>query len=318
MLSLAKSRRSNSRRSRPTGNLAAEGVTIGRALAHVRARLLDSGVVADDEEARAEADILLAHVLSTDSHSIDLGGLIASMTQQMPQEAADRLARLIKRRLQREPLRYITGSCPFYGREFAVDRRVLIPRQETELVVERALEWAERHGAGRIADIGTGSGVLAVTLALELDGAAVQAVDISPGALEVAAENARRHGADAIIEFHEGGLAEPLKGPFVIVVANLPYVLTKRMDEVEPEVAAEPRLALDGGPDGLDLIGRFIPQLPALLSPSSGKAIALLEIDPALVDGVRRLVEEHMPGADLEIIDDHAGLARVARILVRA
>ena len=313
MLSSAKSRRSNSRRSRPTGNLAAESETIGRALAHVRARLLDSGADSDDEEARAEADILLAHALSTDST-----GQVTSMTQPLPSEAADRLAHLLKRRLQREPLRYITGSCPFYGRDFVVDRRVLIPRQETELVVERALEWAERHGAGRIADIGTGSGVLAVTLALELDGAAVQAVDISPDALEVAAENARRHGADAMIEYHEGYLAEPLRGRFDIVAANLPYVLTERMGEVEPEVAAEPRLALDGGPDGLDLIGRLIPQLPGLLSPLSGEAIALLEIDPAVVDGVRRLVEEHMPGADLQIIDDLAGFARVARILVGA
>ncbi len=325
MPSSVKSRRSNSRRSRPTGNpgnpgnlgnLVAEGETIGRALAGVRTGLLDSGVVSDDEEARAEADILLAHVLSTDTLSIDSGGLVTSMTQPMPSEAAERLAGLLERRLQREPLRYITGSCPFYGRDFAVDRRVLIPRQETELVVESALEWAERHGAGRIADIGTGSGVLAVTLALELDGSEVHAVDISADALEVAGENARRHGADTIIEFHEGDLAEPLRGAFDIVVANLPYVLTERTGEVDPEVAAEPRLALDGGPDGLHLIGRLIPQLPGLLSPSSGEAIALLEIDPALADGVRVLVEAHMPDADLRVIDDLAGLARVARILV--
>ncbi len=291
--------------------MAAEGETIGRALADVRASLLDSGVVSDDEEARAESEVLLAHVLSTDLLSINSGGLIASMTQPIWPEAADRLARLLERRLQREPLRYITGSCPFYGREFRVDRRVLIPRQETELVVERALEWAERHGAGRIADIGTGSGVLAVTLALELDEAEVWAVDISQRALEVARENARRHGADARIEFHEGDLAEPLQGRFDIVVGNLPYVLAGRMGAVEPELAAEPRMALDGGRDGLDLIGRLVPQLPGLLS---GEAIALLEIDPPLVDGVRGLVEEHMPEANLQIIDDLAGLARVAEI----
>jgi release factor glutamine methyltransferase len=265
-------------------------------------------VVSDDEEARAESEVLLEHVLSTDST-----GLIASMTQPIWPEAADRLARLLERRLQREPLRYITGSCPFYGRDFRVDRRVLIPRQETELIVEKALGWADRHGAGRIADIGTGSGVLAVTLALELDEAEVWAVDISADALEVAAENARRLGAGALIEFHEGDLAEPLQGRFDIVVANLPYVLAARMGEVEPELAAEPRLALAGGPDGLDLISRLVPQLPDLLS---GEAIGLLEIDPALVDGVRALVEERMPEADLQIIDDLAGLARVAEITV--
>ena len=182
--------------------MAADGETIGLALASVRASLLDSGAVSDGEEARAESEILLAHVLSTDLLSINSAGLITSMTQPLPPEAGERLAGLLKRRLQREPLRYITGSCPFYGRDFAVDRRVLIPRQETELVVERALRWAGRHGAVRIADIGTGSGVLAITLALELDGAEVHAVDISPDALDVAAQM-----ATALAIAHEAGIA---------------------------------------------------------------------------------------------------------------
>lgn len=319
MLSSGKSSRSSSRRLRPPSSLGdqtANAETIGRALADVRSRLLKSEAVSDTEEARAESEILLSHVLSPELAAIAPGnptGLLASLTLPMPPEAAGRLAGLLERRLQREPLRYITGSCPFYGREFRVDRRVLIPRQETELVIDEALEWAERHGAGRIADIGTGSGVLAVTMALELDEPEVWAVDISPGALHVARENAERLGAGSLVTFYEGDLAEPLNGPLDIVVANLPYVSTERMGEVAPEVAAEPRLALDGGVDGLDLIARLVPQLPGLLS---DEAIVLLEIDPALAPGLRALVGEQMPGADLRIIDDFAGLARVARILV--
>jgi len=218
---------------------------------------------------------------------------------------------LVKRRTTREPLAYILGEQPFYGRSFLVDRRVLIPRPETEFVVARAVEFAKgRHT--RVADIGVGSGALAVTVALEIPAAVVDAVDISLDALSVARENATRFDVLDRVRLVRCNLADALRGPYEIILANLPYVLTGRLCEAAPELSFEPRSALDGGPDGMKLVGPLLRDLPRLLAPA--KSIAILESDPPLVPAVRREVLTNLPAASVTIERDLAGLDRYAVI----
>ncbi len=211
----------------------------------------------------------------------------------------------VLRRAAGEPAHYIVGSCPFWGRAFAVTPAVLIPRPETELVVECALTL-ERPPRPRVLDVGTGSGCLAVTLALELDGAEVVATDLSLAALEVARGNARSLGA--AVRFTAGDLAAHLRGPFDLVVANLPYVPEGDLPTLPVEIAAhEPRLALAAGEHGTDLLAPFVAQLPGLLAPGGH---VLLEVGGAQ----RALLAGAIAAAGLREVHtglDHAGLERV-------
>jgi release factor glutamine methyltransferase len=194
----------------------------------------------------------------------------------------NQLYRLVRRRLSHEPSAYITGQREFYGLDFQVNRDVLIPRPETETLVETALELAAQQGpkgvgseqAMRIGDIGTGSGAVAIALAVHLPSAHIFATDISPAALEVARDNAAHHGVEQRIEFLQGDLLEPLQTTVHLLVANLPYVRTDEWRELPPELRLhEPRLALDGGVDGLDLIRRLLAGASRALEP--GGAVCL-------------------------------------------
>ncbi|MFZ5787720.1 MAG: peptide chain release factor N(5)-glutamine methyltransferase [Acidobacteriota bacterium] len=190
-----------------------------------------------------------------------------------------RLAAVFERWLERraggEPFHHLVGACPFWGRVFAVGPAVLVPRPETELVVSMTLGLG-LPDTPRVLDVGTGSGCLAITLALEVPGAVVTATDASLAALAVARRNAVALGAR--VALIAADLAAPLAGAFDLVVANLPYVPTGDIDTLAPEVRNhDPRPALDGGPDGLSLLRRFLPTLPDLLVPG---AYALLEIGP--------------------------------------
>jgi len=287
--------------------------SIGQVLFQVRTALFEYGAVSDEEEGRAEAEILLQHLLSVGTTE-----LFASMRSPFPAEQRDALLAALVRRIRHEPLRYITGSCPFYGREFNVDARVLIPRPETEQLIDLALAWAVESNPEslRIADIGTGSGAIAATLATELPMPEVHAVDISRDALDVATGNCERLAGAGCVVFHEGDLTAPLKGRFDILVANLPYVQLKTLEDAEPELAHEPRGALDGGASGMDVIDRLVPQLPALMNPQH--SLVLLEIDPPLAAPTITLVEKHLPGASITILSDFAGLARVAEIRINS
>ena len=190
----------------------------------------------------------------------------------VPAEVAGRFREWVRRRAGGEPAHHLTGLCPFWGREFLVGPAVLIPRPETELLVEAALR-ADLPAAARVADVGTGSGCLAITLALERPGWRLAATELSPAALAVARANVERLGARVGLVWCD--LASALAGGFHLVVANLPYVPTEALGSLPVEVRHDPRRALDGGADGLALVRRLVADLPRLLAPGG---LALLEL----------------------------------------
>lgn len=201
---------------------------------------------------RLDAEVLLAEVLG-----VNRLGLYVDADREF--RAAERACygELIRRRARREPLQQIRGKQEFFSRDFEVDRRVLIPRPETELLVETALALARAIDRPKIVDVGSGSGAIAITLALEFREATIVATDVSPAAIDVGRRNARRLGA--AVDFRPGDLAEPLCGErFDLVVSNPPYVPSGDIALLEPEVRDhEPRSALDGGADGLDVYRRL-------------------------------------------------------------
>lgn len=221
--------------------------------------------------ARLDAQVLLAHVLQCERVA-----LYTAFDKPLGEEELRAYRELIKRRLAGEPTAYLVGEREFWSLRLHVDRRVLIPRPDTELLVEVALELLRgREGEVRIADIATGSGAIAIALAHELPHARVVATDVSADALEVAAHNASVHGVDQRVSFRLGDLTAALAGaaPFDLLVANLPYIRSAEIATLDREVRTEPRLALDGGADGLDLVRRLIGGAPAHIAP--GGAIAL-------------------------------------------
>ncbi len=271
------------------------------------ARLRAAGV----DDARLVAELLLCHVLACER-----GQLLARLERPLAAEEARRWRSLLRRALRHEPLAYILGRREFYGREFYVDRRVLIPRPETELLVEEGLAWALACQArsGRpplIADVGTGSGAIAVSLAVQLPAAKICAVDISAAALQVARRNARRHGVAERIDFRQGSLLEPLPEPVDLVVANLPYVSEAEMAALPPHISRyEPQTALAGGVDGLDLHRALLAQAPLRVRP--GGAL-LLEIGAAQSEAAPALARG-LPGATVDVLPDLAGLPRLLRV----
>ena len=226
----------------------------------------------------------------------------------------ERYCSLVQRRLAHEPIAYILGWRAFYDIELWVDRRALIPRPETEHLVEEALRWAHATSLAhpRLADVGTGSGALAIVLARHLPGARVWAVDISWEALQVAARNVRRWGLEGHILLLQGDLMAAIGMPCDLIVANLPYVPAERLPTLPADVADyEPRIALDGGKQGLACIERLLAQAPLCLA---RPGLLLLEVDDSHAHTVASLAGERLPEADIRVLADLAGLARVVRI----
>ncbi|TCL67354.1 [protein release factor]-glutamine N5-methyltransferase [Hydrogenispora ethanolica] len=214
---------------------------------------------------RLEADLMLAHVL-------DLPRVKLYSEWDRPLEPAEiqRYREILVQRVQGWPLAYLTGQKSFLSWDFKVTPAVLIPRPETELLVETVVDALKGRDGVCGADVGTGSGIIAIALAKLLPGSRWYALDLSAEALEVAAANAARLGVAERIEFRRGDLLEPLAGQGLAldaVVSNPPYIPTAVVDTLQPEVRREPRLALDGGPDGLDLYRRLLPAARELLKP---------------------------------------------------
>lgn len=260
------------------------------------------------ESPRLDAELLLAHVLQ-----VNRAALLTWPERRLSPKQLTSYRDLVARRAAREPLAYITGHREFFGLDLAVDSRVLIPRPETELLVERAIEIGRRiQQQPRIADVGAGSGAIAVSLAVHLSGAVVYALDSSVGALAVVAENARHHGVADRVRCLQGDLLAPLPEPVDLVAANLPYVTAEEWEVLPPEIRAhEPRAALDGGSDGLDHIRRLLDTACQYLRPDG---TILIEIGASQGAAVTALARGARQGAEVVLCQDLAGLDRLVVI----
>jgi release factor glutamine methyltransferase len=232
-----------------------------------RGRLTAAGI--EPNEASLDAALLARHVLGW-----DLAQLIAYETEGPPEGFAAAFEAIVSRRERREPMSSITGRREFWGLEFEVGPAVLAPRPETEIVVEAALECldaaerAEVPGPPIVVDVGTGSGCLAVSLAVARPAVTVVATDISQAALSVAARNAARHGVGDRILFRQASLLDGVDGPVRLIVSNPPYISTRDIPGLAPEVRSwEPLEALDGGEDGLDVVRALLADAPRVLAP---------------------------------------------------
>lgn len=261
---------------------------------------------------RLDAEVLLCRVLG-----VERAGLYLDPDWALTEKARRELQNLLSRRAGREPLAYITGRKEFWSLDFFVTPDVLIPRPETELLVELAVELSTQRGGAaplKILDLCTGSGVIAVSLAKELPQTRIVALDISPAAIEIARLNGRLHGVEGRVEFFCGDLFAPLAERlerFDIVVANPPYIRSGDLPDLEPEVREwEPVGALDGGADGLCYYRRIVAAVGAYLK--TGGSV-LLELGDGMGEAVRRMFADVGGYARVRVRRDYGGKDRVIR-----
>jgi release factor glutamine methyltransferase len=282
-------------------------VILREALQSATQTLSEAGIA----DASVEAELLLGHVLGVSKTQ-----LYIEPERSLTSVETERLWYLVRRRLDHEPAAYILEHCEFYGIDFYIDYHTFIPRPETELLVEKAVELAQRisHRGKQItiADIGTGCGAIAISLALALPQAKIYATDISGSALQVAEENCRRHAVNGQVELLQGNLLEPLPQPVDMIVANLPYIRNCEFVDLSKEIRDyEPTMALAGGKDGLDKIQQILEQMPEKLSYG---ACFLLEIGQGQGGMVTSLIKSYFPQANIELISDLGGIERVVKV----
>jgi release factor glutamine methyltransferase len=250
-----------------------------------------------------ESEILLAHVLN-----ISRAALLAHPERALTASQLTTYQTLVHRRAANHPLPYLTGRVEFYGLEFEITPDVLIPRPETETLVDLAL--ARRPGS--VVDVGTGSGCTAIALAAHLPQATVCAIDISPAALAVAQRNAERHGVTDRVQLMIGDVLNPRPSPADLIVSNPPYVRTGACVSLPTSVRNhEPRLALDGGPGGMAIVRQLLVQAPAVLRPGGG---ILIEIGADQGKAASRLARAYFPQAAIRLHPDLAGHDRVLEV----
>jgi len=264
------------------------------------AEILGAGAV---NEPRREAGLLLAHVLDRDR-----GFVIAHADDSLMEERYENFRRLISRRMRGEPLQYITGQREFFKLAFEVSPDVLIPRPETELIVEIALQLCRDDPAPFIADVGTGSGCIAISVLHELPAAMAVAIDISTAALRVARRNAERHGVHQRLTLIESDCfaAVCTTKPFSMIVSNPPYVSDEDIEGVAREVRFEPRVALAGGADGLSVIRRLLNETRPFIRP---KGYLVFEIGFGQSETIEKLIDRRIWKL-VEISKDLQGIPR--------
>ncbi|HXP17678.1 MAG TPA: peptide chain release factor N(5)-glutamine methyltransferase [Terriglobales bacterium] len=280
-------------------------MTLRNALASAVSRLAAANVPSP----RMNAELLLMFTLECDR-----AYLHAHPERELTAGEQERFEQALAQRAKGVPAQYITGHQEFWGMDFIVTPAVLIPRPETEHVIETVMQLEPAGGGARptrtlrIVDAGTGSGCIALALAKELPQAEIHATDVSTVALEIARANAARHRLEGRVRFHENDLLEGLEGgAFDLVVSNPPYVGESEEDQVEMEVRKfEPREAVFAGPTGLEIVERLVPQARRALKPGGW---LVMEISGTIADGVRRLLEDW---DEVRITNDLQGIPRVA------
>jgi release factor glutamine methyltransferase len=273
--------------------------TIAQVLASVERRFADAGI----PTARSEARILVSAATGESAES-----LLIHPTRALTADERQQIDALAARRARREPLPYVIGEAEFYSLRFRVTPSVIVPRPETEVLAEAAVERARLTGARLAVDVGTGCGAVSIVMAREVIGLRVMATDISMDALRVADENRRRYDVESDVLLTCGDLLGPVRATADCIVANLPYVRADEFAELQPEVRDfEPRVALDGGPDGLAHIRRLSVHLRRHLSPGG---FAALEVGAGqAAEAAKLLLGEGL--TEIDVIADYSGVARV-------
>jgi len=260
------------------------------------------------ERAGVQTPRLDAQVLLAEACRLSRAGLL-TRREPLGESEAERFDAMLSRRMRREPLAYILGRKEFFSLDFEVNSHVLIPRPETETLAGAALDFLKARGEARVLDIGTGSGILAVALAVNEPRARIVATDISPDALEVARRNALRNRCADRIAFLPSDLFPPGAGRFDLVVSNPPYIEDRLIDDLEPEVARfEPRAALAGGVDGLDFYRRIGARAKTWLKPNGA-----LMVEIGAGQGTK--VAEILARFGLEVVAVLSDLAGIERVI---
>ncbi len=276
-------------------------MTLKQALSHAREILGAKNI----EDPSLESELLLRYTLK-----ISRVQLYMELDSELNLGDEQTFRQVVKRRLSGEPTAYITRNREFYGLDFYVDPDVLIPRPESELLVEKAIGLAQNNKVSTIAEIGTGCGAIAISLALSLPRTKTYATDISGDALKVALFNCQRHGVAGRIRLLVGDMLDPLPEPVDLIVANLPYVTESELSRINT-LNFEPSLALNGGSDGLEKIRKLCSRISDKLCPGG---YLLLEIGQGQSRAVTALLHGLFPLAGIEVIPDLSGIDRVVSL----
>jgi len=276
-------------------------VTVKQALSQAREILTTNNI----EDASLESELLIRYTLG-----INRVQLYLDLSRELNSEQEETFWQLVRRRLNGEPTAYITRHREFYGLDFYVDPRVLIPRPESELLVEKALNLARSHHITTIADTGTGCGAIAISLALNLPQTKIYATDVSASALEVARINCCHHRVEDRISLLRGDMLDPLPETIDLIIANLPYVKESEVSQTG-RTNFEPQLALSGGPDGLEKIRHLCQQVSMKLRP---QGCLLMEIGQGQGEAVTALLYSLFHSSEVEVIPDLSGIERVVSL----